>query len=439
MAPSAPSERAGPARPAPGSDPAGIAEIFRAESGRSIATLVRLFGDIDIAEEAVQDAFAVAIEKWPAAGLPPNPGAWITTTARNRAIDRLRRESSRHDRHAQAALVQATMHEGDREPIEPVGPVSDDRLRLIFTCCHPALAPTAQIALTLRLLGGLQTPEIARAFLVPEPTMAARITRAKKKIAAAKIPYRVPGDAELPDRLRPVLAVVYLVFNEGYTASAGDELIRADLCAEAIRLARLLAQLMPDEAEVLGLLGLLLLTESRRAARTAADGSLVLLPDQDRSRWDRDLIAEGQRLVRACLRRNQPGPYQIQAAVGAVHSEALTAADTDWGQILALYDQLLAVAPTPVVALNRAVALAEVKGPAAALAEVDALDLTGYHLFHSTRADLLSRLGRHAEAASAFDAARDLAANAAERTFLEGRAAAARTGPAEGARAQNPQ
>jgi len=406
-----------------------IAAIFRAESGRSVATLVRLFGDIDIAEEAVQDAFAVAIERWPTAGLPPNPGAWITTTARNRAIDRLRRESSRHDRHAQAALVRA-----NDQSIEATGPVSDDRLRLIFTCCHPALAPTAQIALTLRLLGGLQTPEIARAFLVPEATMAARITRAKKKIAAANIPYRVPGDAELPDRLRPVLAVVYLVFNEGHTASAGEELTRADLCAEAIRLARLLADLMPDEAEVLGLLALLLLTESRRAARTAPGGteaqakpaSLVLLPDQDRSRWDRDLIAEGQALVRACLRRNQPGPYQIQAAVSAVHSDAPTAAETDWGQILALYDQLLVVAPTPVVALNRAVALAEVKGPAAALAEVDALDLEQYHLFHSTRADLLGRLGRHADAAVAYDAALTLVANAAERTFLEARVAAAR-------------
>ena len=347
-----------------------IAAIFRAESGRSVATLVRLFGSIDIAEEAVQDAFAVAIERWPSDGLPPNPGAWITTTARNRAIDRLRRESTRHDRHARAALLQA-----NDEPVEPEGPVKDDRLRLIFTCCHPALAPEAQIALTLRLLGGLQTPEIARAFLVQETTMAARITRAKKKIAAAKIPYRVPGDAELPDRLKPVLAVLYLVFNEGYTASAGDELTRPDLSAEAIRLARLLAELMPDEPEVLGLLALLLLTESRRAARTAPDGTLVLLPDQDRALWDRQLIVEGQTLVRACLRRNQPGPYQIQAAINAVHSDAPTAAGTDWGQILALYDQLLAVAPTPVVALNRAVALAEVKGPGAALAAVDDLDL----------------------------------------------------------------
>ena len=406
-----------------------IAAIFRAESGRSVATLVRLFGSIDIAEEAVQDAFAVALERWPADGLPPNPGAWITTTARNRAIDRLRRESSRHDCHAQAALLQAASEKYESEPIEPVGPVSDDRLRLIFTCCHPALAPEAQIALTLRLLGGLQTPEIARAFLVQEATMAARITRAKKKIAGAKIPYRVPRDAELPDRLKPVLAVVYLIFNEGYTASSGDDLVREDLCAEAIRLARLLAELMPDEAEVLGLLALLLLTESRRAARTAADGSLVLLPDQDRTRWNRDLIAEGQTLVRACLRRNRPGPYQIQAAINAVHSDAREVHqpppkhyDTDWGQILALYDQLLAVSPSPVVALNRAVALAEVKGPAAALSAIDGLDLADYHLFHATRADLLTRLGRHAEAARAYDAAIALATNAAERAFLESQA-----------------
>lgn len=392
-------------------DEAEIGRIFREESGRSVATLIRLFGDIDVAEDAVQEAFAVALRKWPADGLPPNPGGWITTTARKRAIDRLRRESRGRELLSEVAVLSP----GNDDPGMPeeVGPVHDDRLRLIFTCCHPALSTEAQVALTLRLLGGLSTKEVAGSFLVAEPTMAQRLVRAKRKIKAAWIPYRVPEDHDLPARLPSVLAVVYLIYNAGL--SRPDE---PGLCSEAIRLARILATLMPDEPEVAGLLALLLLTESRRASRTRPDGSLVLLDEQDRRRWDRALIEEGQAIVRRCLRRNQPGAYQLQAAINAVHADAPTVEETDWSQIVALYDQLLAVAPTPVVALNRAIAIGEVQGPAAALALVDELDLDDYQPFHATRADLLRRLDQNSEAAAAYERAAAMAPTDAERKFL---------------------
>jgi RNA polymerase sigma-70 factor, ECF subfamily len=392
-------------------DESEVGRIFRQESGRSVATLIRVFGDIDLAEDAVQEAFVVALRKWPADGVPPNPGGWITTTARNHAIDRLRRQARGRELLGEVAVLLA----GHDDPgmAEEVGPVEDDRLRLIFTCCHPALSTEAQVALTLRLLGGLSTRQVASAFLVTEATMARRLVRAKRKIKAARIPYRVPAAHELPDRLRPVLTVVYLVYNAGLTGPA-----KPDLCAEAIRLGRILATLMPDEPEVAGLLALLLLTESRRASRTRPDGSLVLLGEQDRSRWDRALIAEGQAIVRRCLLRNQPGAYQLQAAINAVHADAATVEETDWLQIVALYDRLLAVAPTPVVALNRAIAIGELHGPAVALALVEELDLDHYYPFHATRADLLWRLGRHREATVAYQRAAAMAPTDAEREFL---------------------
>jgi RNA polymerase sigma-70 factor (ECF subfamily) len=396
-----------------------VESVFREEYGRAVSVLVRAFGDIDLAEEGVQEAFAVAAQRWDRDGVPPSPAGWIITTARHRIVDRLRREASRDDRQSQATLLHAR-----DEPDEELS-VQDDRLRLIFTCCHPSLAPAAQVALTLRLLGGLTTPEIARAFVVSETTMGQRISRAKAKIRDAGIPYRIPTSAELPDRLRPVLAVVYLVFNEGYTATAGPELGRDDLVAEAIRLGRTLAELMPDEPEVTGLLALMLLIAARRPARTDATGALVPLHEQDRSLWDRALVAEGQELVRACLRRNQPGPYQIQAAINAVHSDAPDAAATDWRQILALYDQLLVFDPSPVVALNRAVALAEVEGPEAGLGATEGLSLEGYYLLHAVRADLLRRLGRPDAARAEYDAALARTDNDAERAHLVRERAAA--------------
>jgi RNA polymerase sigma-70 factor (ECF subfamily) len=395
---------------------AAVERVFREEYGRLIASLTRRFGSIDVAEEAAGEALVAALEKWPESGIPPNPGGWLTTTAGNRAIDRLRREKQRDAKHQAAFMTY------DDTPHEPTGPVEDDRLRLLFTCCHPALAPEGRIALTLRLLGGLTVPEIAQAFLVPETTMGQRITRAKQKIALAKVPYRVPEAGDLPERLDGVLAVLFLVFNEGYLATGDGDPVRAELTGEAIRLTRILRRLLPEEPEVAGLLGLLVLTEARRDTRVR-DGQLVPLAEQDRSGWDRALIDEGHALIRECLAINRPGRYQILGAINAVHTDAPTTADTQWSQVVALYDQLTRLDPSPIVALNRAVAIAELDGPEVALAQVDRLPLEGYHAWHATRADLLRRLGRHVEAGAAYDAAIAATSNSAERGYLTGKRA----------------
>jgi RNA polymerase sigma-70 factor (ECF subfamily) len=404
----------------------GLDEVFRREAGRCTATLIRVLGDIDLAEDAVAEAFTIAAERWPKTGIPPNPGGWITTTARNRAIDRLRREATRSERH----LAAHRLHTDSMDP-DPnlqldrlddfVDVVADDQLRLMFLCAHPALAVDAQVALILRLLAGLETHEIARAFLVPEATMAQRIVRAKRKLHDNHASYRIPGAAQLPDRLAAVLAAIYLIYTEGHTATSGPNLARTDLSSEGIRLGRTLAELMPDEPEAIGLLALMLLSESRRPARSNPDGTMVRLADQDRSRWNQALIIEGHQLVRACLRRDQPGPFQIQAAIAAVHADAPIAEATDWSQIIALYDELYSLRPHPVVALNRSVAVAELHGPAkglAALTAIDAGTLDTYQPYHVARADLLARAGRRHEALGAYDRAIELTTNAVERAFL---------------------
>ena len=393
-----------------------ITQAHRREWARVVASLTRRFGDLDTAEEAAAEAFAAAVQRWPADGVPPNPGAWLTTTANRKAIDRIRRESKRDDKHKEAQLLY------DDDPAEPSDAIDDERLRLIFTCCHPALAMPARVALTLRMIAGLTVPEIARAFLVQETAMGQRITRAKAKIKAAGIPYRVPSAGDLPPRVSGVLSVLFLVFNEGYLATGPDtDPVRQDLTAEAIRLARLIRTLMPDDGEVAGLLALMLLTEARRAARVSTGGELVTLDEQDRGAWDAALIAEGHRLVRERLAaRVAPGRYQILAAINAVHTSARDVRDTDWSQVVALYDQLVRLDPSPIVALNRAIAVAELDGPEVALAIVDRLGdrLAGYHAFHATRAALLRRLGHSEQSRAAYDKAIELAGNTAQIAYL---------------------